>query len=245
VRALALELYPDAKGSTRNRSVIKPVRAIINFAADRGLCSPIKIKRFQEAKVSKKAGNRAWIEAFMAHAVNPRVRVLALFMWVTGARLGECIALEPQHLDLDNKRANAGKTKNGDPRVYYLTDELVRELRLLPPRRVKYGRGPLRVFGYADNHGPDEPWRETCQRAGIPYLTRHEAGRHSHGTETIVRHRLDPVTAAELGGWRDAVVLMRNYAHAENLGEVAETIFGDKGQRQKSTPPLREVKTKR
>ena len=67
-------------------------------------------------------------------------------------------------------------TKNGDPRVYYLTDELVCELRLLGPRRIRYGRGPFRVFGWANVAGPQKPWKWTCKRAGIRYLTPHEAG---------------------------------------------------------------------
>jgi hypothetical protein len=46
IKALALELYPDALASTRNTSVVRKAVAIINFAAELGLCHPIKVKAF-------------------------------------------------------------------------------------------------------------------------------------------------------------------------------------------------------
>jgi integrase len=184
------------------------------------------VKAFKEAKVFRDAADRWWIDQFRAHAVNPYIKTLALFMWVTAARIGECMIMRPDHLELDQKRARLDKTKTDDPRIYYLTDELVRELRLLPPRRVDYGRGELRVFGYSDHHGVRVPWKTTCERAGIPHLTPHEAGRHGFGTEMLVRQKQDPVTTAALGGWADPVVLMKRYAHAEKLAQVAEESFG-------------------
>ena len=226
LKDLAEKLYPHAKGSTRNRSVLKPARAIINFANQRGLCSPMYVAGFYEAKVERPAADRAWIDAFMAAAVDRRLRVLCLFMFVTGARIGKSIVLEPQHFKLDEKRAVGPPTKNGDPRVYYLIDELVRELRLLGPRRIRYGRGPFRVFGWANVAGPQKAWKWTCKRAGILYLTPHEAGRHGFGTETVVRQGVDLATAAKLGGWKDQTVLLRRYAHAKGLDKAAERIFG-------------------
>jgi hypothetical protein len=53
-------------------------------------------------------------------------------------------------LDLETMSARIQDTKNGDPRTAYLTDELVAELRALEPRRIHYGRGPLRVFCSTD-----------------------------------------------------------------------------------------------
>jgi hypothetical protein len=51
IKDLAVKLYPDEKASTRNCSVIRPAAAIINYAAQLGLCHPIKIKIFPEARV--------------------------------------------------------------------------------------------------------------------------------------------------------------------------------------------------
>lgn len=228
LNSLALKLYPDGKytNSTRNTCVLKPARAVINFAHQHGLCHPMKVKGFYEAKVERPAGDRVWVDAFMAASVDRRLRVLCLFMFVTGARIGECIVLEPDHLDLDAKIGVGPPAKNGDPRTYYLTDELVRELRLLAPAKTHYGRGDVRVFGWAHRQAIQKAWRATCERAGIAYLTPHEAGRHGFGTETVVRQGMDIVTAAKLGGWRDPTVLVRRYAHSKGLGKTAEATFG-------------------
>jgi integrase len=238
LRALAKKLYPGSKASNMNRAVVKPARAVINYAADMGLCQPLWVKGFKEAKVIRGAGDRIWLDKFRAHAVNPRIKVLSLFMFVTGARITESMLLRPKHMDLDNKVARADLTKNGDPRIYHLTAELVAELRTLEPRVARERNGTpktledgspdLRVFGYSDRKGPLVPWKETCKGAGIRYLSPHEAGRHGFGTETIVRQKLDPVTAAKLGHWSDPTVLLKTYAHAEGLGEIAEATFGKK-----------------
>ena len=71
-----------------------------------------------------------------------------------------------------------------------------------------------------------EAWTNTCRRAGIPYATHHEAGRHSFATEMIVRRGIDAKTTADLGGWEDPSLLLRRYVHSENLESVAEKVFG-------------------
>ena len=190
------------------------------------MCAPLRIKNYYEAPVERPAADRAWIDAFRQRADDHRLSVLALFMFVTAARIGEAIKLGPEHLELEKKRIVGPSGKNGDPCIYYLTDELVQEFRLLRPERIFYGEGPWRLFGWATTVGPRQAWRTTCERAGIPCLTPHEAGRHGFGTETIVRKRIDVVTAAKLGRWRDPAVLLKRYAHAIGLGETAEDVFG-------------------
>lgn len=226
LKALAQQLYPNAKGATRNRSVLIPARAIINYGNEIGLCGPMRVKGFYCPQVERPAADRAWVDSFMAASKDRRLRVLCLLMYVTAARLGECIKFEPKHLDLDNKRIVGPETKNGDFGIYYLTDELVRELRMITPKHTHYGKGTVRLFGWATNWGIAKAWKATCARAGIPYLTPHEAGRHGFGTEMVVRQRMDVVTAAKLGRWRDPSVLLRRYAHALDLDVTAETVFG-------------------
>jgi integrase len=226
LKALALKLYPSASGATRNRSVLKPARAIINFASEAGLCPPIRVKGYYEPYSERPAADRAWIDSFRAHAHDPRLAALALFMYVTAARVGESMRLEPKHADYKNKRITGPPTKNRDPGIYYLTDELVAVLRALPPRRIHYGRGPERIFGWAGTQGIGPAWRKVCERAGVPYRTPHEAGRHGFGTEMIVNQGIDVVTAARLGRWRDPSVLVRRYAHARRLAATAEKVFG-------------------
>jgi integrase len=223
IRDLAKRLKPDCKASTLNRQVIVPARAVINFAAERGLCNHIRVKMFKEAKVLKRAIDQTWIDRFMQHAPHRHLGLLAEFMFVTGARVSEAVALTPADLDLGGGKATLGRTKNGNPRVYYLTQELVAELRTLPPKKVK--DGTWRVFGYLVPLSLWRAWKATCERAGITYVSRHEAGRHSFATTMMVRNKVDIKTTAELGGWEDTKSLMK-YLHPENLDKVAEGVFG-------------------
>lgn len=226
LKALALKLYPKQSHSTRNTNVIKPARAVINHAAECGLCRPMTVKMFPEQKVIRQAIDREWIDAFRANCACPYTRAVCLFMWTTAARVGECVQLEPHHFDLERKIAVLPRTKNGHPRVYHLTDEMITELRQLPARRINYGHGPLRVFGFATRQGFEDHWNRAIARAGIVKVTRHEGGRHSFATEMVVRRGVDVVTAARLGGWEDPRVLIERYVHAEHLGDVAERVFG-------------------
>lgn len=234
LKALARLLYPAAKPATWNRSVIKPARAVINFAAESGLCHPIRVKRFKEAGVIRQAVDRAWIDALRAGArealsgdVAERISTLALLMFTTGMRLGECVALAPGHLDLPNRRILLPTTitKTDEPRIVWLTQEVADELARLPVKLTHYGRGRPSVFGWSCIRGPQMPWRRACAAAGIPYRLRHEAGRHSFATEMIVRRGIDIKTTAEMGGWKDARVLL-GYTHAEDMASVAERVFG-------------------
>ena len=236
LRDLANALKPNAKASTKNRHVIAAARTVINFAADRGMCAPMKVKGFKEFAVEKQAIDREWLDQFRRHAVHDRLACLALFNFVTGARIGEAIALTPDNFDLDAKQAWIDKTKNGNFRYFYLTDELVRELRLLAPRRIK--DGTWRMFGYSSPGACIWSWRETCQRAGIPYVSRHEAGRHSAATEAVVNNNINPVTAGALLN-HSPKVLMARYVHANKrkLNDVAESVFGTNSTQTGSPKP--------
>jgi integrase len=232
IRDLAVRLYPEAKASTRNRQVIAPVVAVVNCAADRGLCQPLRVKRFKEAKVQTTSVDRDWIDTFRAAASNDWIRALALFMFTSGARLGEALSLTPSDVDLRGRAARVRRTKNGDPHDYLLTPEMAEELAGLEPR---YGR----VFGYTQRRHLYAAWRESCAKSGLPYVPPHQAGRHSFATEMIVRAKQDVATTAALGNWKSTRMLLENYAHAERLRETSDRVFGSAHSGTKLTPVKR------
>lgn len=229
VRILAMELYPNAKPQTRNRQVLAPISAVMHFAHDLGLGPLTRIKRFApvDEKV-KRAVDRAWIDQFRAHA-GPHMAACALFLHTTAARTGEALLLRPQELDLANATGWSRKaTKNGVRRKFWLTGEMTEELKHLPPRAILYGphKGELRIFGWHDKSGFARAWRATCVAAGLDYVTPHEAGRHSFATEAITRQERNPVMVAKIGNWKNTTVLMKNYAHPENLEAFVEEVYG-------------------
>ena len=116
IKQSAIEIYPDAGGATRNRQVIVPTQAIINHCAEMNLCSPIKIRRFKFETKIKTPATLEWIEAFRAHADRPDVGVLALFMFATGARIAEALAVQWEDIDLQARTALIRQTKIGNER---------------------------------------------------------------------------------------------------------------------------------
>lgn len=231
VRMLASELYPDAKPQTRNRQVLVPVSAVINFAHEAGLCAPIRIKAFKpfDEKL-KRAIDRDWLDRFRAHA-SPHAAACALFLHTTAARTTEALLLRPQDMDLENCRGwSRAATKNGARRQFWLTRELANELKRLPPLPIKRGayKGELRLFGWHSKSAFWQEWVQTVERAGIDYVTPHEAGRHSFATEAITRQERNPVAVAKIGNWKSVAVLMKNYAHPEQLEAFVEEVYGAK-----------------
>lgn len=231
IRDLGPELYPKNSADSWRRWVITPARAVINNANDLGLCPPIRIKGYekeervkQDRKRGKKSrqpktpGSWEWLLQFRQHA-GPYHRALALFMFATGARVGQAVAMTPDHLKLEEGKAIIPGAKGHDDREVALPPELVDELRALPPKFPKdwdqrYKKN-LRVFGFASRTGPLKGWRTACKRAGIAYLPPHSSGRHGFGQEFKVRQGIDGKAVAEFGGWSDTSMLDRVYTHAE------------------------------
>ena len=124
IKQSAIELYPDASGATRNRQVIVPTQAIINHCAEMDLCIPIKVKRFKFDTKIKTPATLEWVEALRAHADRTDVGVLALFMFATGARIAEALAIQWTDIDLQARTVLIRQTKIGNERSAHLPQPL-------------------------------------------------------------------------------------------------------------------------
>ena len=252
VRELGAALYPDAGTATWTRQVVSPVRAVINNAHDLGKCPPIRVKGFSKAeKVAqdKARGNTGrtkyppgsweWLLLFREHA-DRKVAALALFMFVTGARIGQATAMHPgKHLDLQNFKACVPGAKGQPDRWLRIPKELVVELANLPslyPRGWERKPKNLRLFGYADRTAPRKAWNTAIEKAGIEFIPFHSAGRHGFGQEMNVRQKLDEKAAGEWGGWSDTNLMKRTYTHAEGTeGKVHEAFYRGLKQAEEKT----------
>ena len=241
VRELGARLYPDAGTATWTRQVVSPVRAVINNAHDLGKCAPIRVKGFSKAErvaQDKARGNTGrrkyppgsweWLLQFRAHA-DCKVAALALFMFVTGARVGQATAMHPgQHLDLQNFKACVPGAKGQPDRWLRIPKELVVELANLPklwPRGWERKPKNLRLFGYADRTAPRKAWNNAIEKAGIEFIPFHSAGRHGFGQEMNVRQKLDEKAAGDWGGWSDTGLMRRTYTHAEDTQAKVHDAF--------------------
>jgi integrase len=131
IRQSAIDLYPKAGAATRNRHVIVPTVAIINHCAALEQCPPIKVKRFKVEKKERPAVSWAWIIEFRKHAPT-HMGALAMFMFLTGARVSEALAVQWKDIDFKTKTVLIGQTKVGAERRAHLPPELVVAIANLP-----------------------------------------------------------------------------------------------------------------
>ena len=232
----ASKLYPKASPETRRRQAITPAVAVINHGHGKGWCGAIRVKAPRGRVKHRKAVGRDYIDAVRAACARhkpaqPHLAALLLFMHQTGARLSEALALAPADLDLADAAAVAHDTKNGDPRVIYLTAEMVTELRGLPAREG-------RVFGYATKNGVYRALRQACAEAGVEYLGTHQPGRHSFAT-TLDAKGFTSAQIAEAGGWKSRALVAQRYTHPQRAGRLAaEAIGADAAQ-----PPKKDAES--
>ncbi|GHB26320.1 integrase [Pseudovibrio japonicus] len=233
VKDLGPQISPENSTDTWSKQIIGPVRAVINNAHQLGKCGAISIKNYssiervrqdkargKNTRVKKIPGDWNWILAFKKHA-SPHMGILCQFMFETGSRLGQALAMIPSDLDLENRLVKIPAAKGFDERTKEISEDLTKELRDLPPRRPratgkKGQHRPLLVFGYASRYSVNKTWDRVCERAGIDIRKPHAAGRHGFATETAVRQGVDPVSAAESGGWADKANFIKVYLHAED-----------------------------
>jgi integrase len=216
IRQAAIELYPNGSPATRNRQAIVPTIAIINHAAELELCPPIRIKRFKVDTKVKKPATAEWIRALMA-AANEHIGALGLFMFLTGARVSEAIAVKWSDVDLQKKTVTIRQTKTRAERTAHLPQPLVVALANLPrePRRG--------VFFYVTRGAALNAWRDAIAKAGIEPLSFHCC---RHGFATALLHAgVDPVTIAKLGGWKSPAHVFNTYGHAKDDRKITDVIF--------------------
>lgn len=231
IRDLGKDLYPKNATDTWRRWVVTPARSVINSAHELGKCPPIRIKGFEKeervkqdrrrgkkSRVPKTPGSWEWLLKFRQHAGRYHA-ALALFMFATGARVGQSVEMHPDNLKLGEGKAIIPGAKGHDDRVVMLPEEVIAELKALPPK-VPRGwdtsrKANKRVFGFASKDGPRKGWITACKKAGIPYLPPHSAGRHGFGQEMRVRQGVDKKAVGQYGGWDDTELLDGTYTHGE------------------------------
>jgi integrase len=225
IRAAAIALYPTTGPATRNRQAIVPTQAIINHAAECELCPHIRVKRFPITKKEKEPATWGWVQAFMAAATKPNLAALACFMFLTGARISEALAVTWDDVDFSRGRVLIRQTKIGEERRAHMPAELIAALAHIPGER----RG--RVFSFKSRGNCKTQWASACKRAGITFLSYH-ACRHGFATG-LLDQGVNPVTVAKRGGWKDARHVFETYGHDVAEEAVTDLLTGARLAQQK------------
>jgi integrase len=219
VRAAAIKLYPNAGAATRNRQAVVPTQAIVNFAAENDWCPHLKVHRFKVKTKIKEPVTAEWVDKFVEHA-SPHLGALCMFMYGTGARIGEAVALTWANVDLQARIAIIRQSKiGGDEREAHLPTRLLAAISNIPSNR----NPEERVFRYTHANAVRQVWNNAIARAGIKRLSPHSC---RHGFATTMLHKgIDVKTVAERGGWKDVATLVKTYAHAMADRTVTDVLF--------------------
>jgi integrase len=143
IRQSAIDIYPSAKNSTRNRQAIVPTLAVINHCAELQLCPPLRMKRFK---------------------VDTKVKKPVTLEFATGARISEALAVRWIDIDFAKRAVLIRQSKIGAERSAHIPTELLVALAPLPRDR--------KPFAIAYTTARDA-WDRTVKAAGIEPLTFH------------------------------------------------------------------------
>ncbi len=218
--AAANKIYPKAQNSTKNRHVIGPTQAVINHAAEMGLCNSIRVRRLKEAVKVKKPVTIEWLRAFMDQA-NPHLGALACFMFLTGARISEAIDVRWRDVDFEARRVLIRQSKISEERRAHRPAMLI-----VAMSNIQSNREPSeKVFKYSSRFTAEPQWQKAIERAGLEYLSFHCC---RHGFATALLHKgVDPVTVAKLGGWASTQHVFKTYGHAMKDDRLTDIIVND------------------
>jgi integrase len=146
--------------------------------------SALRLKKLKEAPGRDRVLSEDEISRLLNAARESKSRYLfciILLALTTGARQGEILALQWQHIDFENKIGFIKETKNGHPRSIALCDPIIDELKQLYTERNP--QKPLvfaskTAFGRADIK---KAWKEALKRANISHCRPHDM-RHTFCT---------------------------------------------------------------
>ena len=219
IRSAAIALYPSAGPATRNRQAIVPTQAVINHAASHDLCGHIRVERFETKKAIKEPATWGWVCAFMGAARKPNLAALACFMYLTGARISQALAVQWSDVDFKSGKVLIRATQKGDDdRRAHMPSELIAALANIGGDRI----GPL--FGFRSRGNCRTQWDGAIRRAGIKHLSYH-ACRHGFATG-LLDQGVSPVTVAKRGGWKSPQHVFQTYGHDIASEDVTDLLTG-------------------
>ncbi|KAB8122422.1 site-specific integrase [Komagataeibacter medellinensis] len=220
-----------ASPATKIRSVLTPLRAVLEFAAIRQWCDrpafdAPKVRRTRSVFLKPSEATCLVVNAA------PHLRPILIFLIGTGARMSEAMELQWKHVDLRARRAVLWQ-KQGFERHVDLPEVVVRSMDMMPHRE-----GPVfqthKEGGYADRGRLSggqikSGWSYACRRAGfpghmrvwvpkgqkkekqffVPDVTPHDL-RHTWATWHYCVHK-DIIKLRDDGGW-STISIVTHYA---------------------------------
>ena len=215
--------------------IITPIRAVLNFGFQQGWCDKPFFKLPKLQTVETEFSLPAEAERIIATAA-PHLKPLLVFLYSTGARLGEALSLDWRWVDLAGGQVSflASLTKAKKRRVAFLPPRAVAALASLPephlgpvflwdthPRadgrvkrrqayKLRPGTGSQIKKGFAG----------ALKGAGVTRRLTPHSTRHSWASWWYAIHR-DVLALKAEGGW-STIALVERYAHLLPRGHEAD-----------------------
>ncbi|MFE8873973.1 tyrosine-type recombinase/integrase [Acetobacter persici] len=169
----------SARATTKIRSVITPLRSVLEFAAIRGWCDRPAFKgpRTQKARTAFLRPEEA---TRLVRAAAPHLQPLLIFLIGTGCRMSEAMELDWQSVDLKGARCVVWQ-KQGNERHVDLPPVVIRAMVSLAWREGRVfrpgGQKGASNEAYHDTgrrYGGQikSGWSYACKRAGLPGTVR-------------------------------------------------------------------------
>ena len=184
------------------------------------MCSS-DLKRFNVIRKAKTPATWEWVQAFMLAAKKPNLAALACFMFLTGARISQALAIRWGDIDFRASTVLIRATDKGEnDRLAHMPPELIAALANIPGDR----RGT--VFEFKSRGNCKTQWAGAVRRAGIKFLSYH-ACRHGFATG-LLNKGVSPVTVAKRGGWKSPQHVFETYGHDIAERDVTDLLTGDR-----------------
>lgn len=229
-------LRHGAAPATKLREVVTPIRSVLDHAARRGWCSA---PRFERVKLPP--GRTLWLtpgEAETIIAASARhLAPLLTWLFCTGCRLGEALALEWSAFDGDFDHVTILQSKTGRDRLVEIPPRGLRAIEMATDL-VPAGRLVGRVFRrddgepYAAKDGLGggqikKAWAGALRRSEVAKPATPHTCRHSWASWRYACHH-DLLRLRDEGGWR-SVDLVERYAHLapDGIAEEARRFWRD------------------
>ena len=226
-RAYAILLPADASDANKTRTVLSPLRAVLNHAARRGWCDVPKFET--PARTPPRVAYLTPPQAIaQAAACSAHFRPLYQFLLFTGGRASEALELDWADVDLWGARAVFRDTKNGRQRQVDLVPAAIAVLTALTPQDQRAGpvfltcpilnrRGQVVISPHPyQNNGRTAggqfktAWAGMARRSGVTGFKPHDL-RHTWATWHYCLHK-DLLRLRNEGGWQ-SITQVEIYAH--------------------------------
>jgi len=215
--------HPTANGHKRASATVNryfsSLSSLLSYAVRELNWMPVnpcvKMKKLKENPGRDRVLSEVEIERLLTscrQSRSPYLYCIVLIALTTGARQGEILNLEWNHIDFDNKLAYLKKTKNGRPRSIHLSEPVHAELENLYKKRDLMK--PLvfaskTAFGRVDIK---KAWQQALKKAGIVNCRMHDM-RHTFATMAAAQGASNLELATAMG--HRTLEMLQRYTHLD------------------------------